>query len=87
MLYGTFGRGKEAVRTLERYLDERTDDRDAYYYVVQWYYTVHSGGAFVHSRAEDLKRAKEYADAYARANGPQGALVRQWVDYLDNEKK
>src|SRR5262249_15715220 len=39
MLYGTFGRGKEAVRTLERYLDERQDDRDAYYYAVQWLYT------------------------------------------------
>jgi VWFA-related protein len=86
MLYGTFGRGKEAVRTLERYLEERTDDRDAYYYAVQWYYTVHSGGAFVHSRAEDVKRAKEYADAYARANGPQAALVRQWVDYLETSK-
>ena len=44
-------------------------------------------GAFVHTRAEDLKRAKEYADAYVRANGPQAALVRQWVDYLGNEKK
>ena len=31
MLYGTFGRGREAVRTLERYLDDRQDDRDAYF--------------------------------------------------------
>ena len=31
MLYGTFGRGREAVRTLERYISERQDDRDAYY--------------------------------------------------------
>ena len=30
MLYATFGRGREAVRTLERYLDDRQDDRDAY---------------------------------------------------------
>jgi tetratricopeptide (TPR) repeat protein len=87
MLYGTFGRGREAVRTLERYLDERRDDRDAYYYAVQWLYTVHAGGAVVHNRAEDLKRAKEYADAYAHASGPQLALVRQWVDYLENDKK
>jgi Tfp pilus assembly protein PilF len=28
MLYGTFGRGREAVRTLERYISERQDDRD-----------------------------------------------------------
>jgi VWFA-related protein len=87
MLYGTFGKGREAVRTLERYLEERQDDRDAYFYAVQWIYTVHAGGALVHTRAEDLKRAHEYADAYARANGPQLALVKQWIQYLDDEKR
>ena len=86
MLYGTFGRGREAVRTLERYLDDRQDDRDAYFFAVQWLYTVHSGGAVVHTRAEDRKRAHEYAEAYAKARGPQAALVKQWVDYLDSEK-
>ena len=86
MLYGTFGRGREAVRTLERYLDDRQDDRDAYFVAVQWLYTVHSGGAVVHNRAEDRKRAHEYADAYTNAQGPQAALVKQWVDFLDSEK-
>jgi VWFA-related protein len=86
MLYGTFGRGREAVRTLERYLEDRQDDRDGYFYAVQWLYTVHAGGALVHSRAEDRKRAHDYADAYLRARGPQAALVKQWVDYLDTEK-
>ena len=86
MLYGTFGRGREAVRTLERYLDDRQDDRDAYFYAVQWFYTVHAGGAVVHSRAEDRRRAHDYADAYLRSRGPQAALVKQWVDYLDTEK-
>ena len=86
MVYGTFGRGREAVRTLERYLEDRQDDRDGYFYAVQWLYTVHSAGAVVHSRAEDRKRAHEYADVYAKARGPQAALVKQWVDYLDKEK-
>ena len=86
MLYGTFGRGREAVRTLERYLDERTDDRDAYFFAVQWLYTVRSGGAVVHSRVEDSRRAHEYGDAYAKARGPQTALVKQWVDFLDAQK-
>ena len=75
--------GREAVRTLERYLEEEQEDRDAYLYAVQWIYTVHAGGAVVHNRAEDVKRAREYADAYASARGPQLALVRQWVDYLE----
>jgi VWFA-related protein len=86
MLYGTFGRGREAVRTLERYLDDRQDDRDAYFYAVQWLYTVHAGGAVVHNRAEDRNRAHQYADAYTRARGPQAALVKQWVEYLDSER-
>jgi len=86
MLYGTFGRGREAVRTLERYLNDRQDDRDAYFFAVQWLYTVRAGGAVVHNRAEDRQRAHEYADAYLRARGPQAALVKQWVDYLDTEK-
>ena len=32
LLYATFGQGREAVRTLERYLADRQDDRDAYFY-------------------------------------------------------
>jgi Tfp pilus assembly protein PilF len=82
MLYGTAGRGREAVRTLQRYIDERGSDREAYYMAVQWLYMVRSAGATVHSPAEDLKLAQTYADAYAKASGPQAALVRQWVDYL-----
>ena len=87
MLYGTFGRGREAVRTLERYLALRDDDRDALYLGVQWLYTVHAAGAVVHNRAEDLKLAHAWADGYTNARGPQIALVRTWVDYLDNQKR
>jgi hypothetical protein len=87
MLYGTFGRGREAVRTLERYLAVRRDDRDALSLAVQWIYTLHSSGALVHGRAEDLTLAREYADAYTQARGPQIPLVKQWVDYLEHEGK
>jgi VWFA-related protein len=87
MLYGTFGRGREAVRTLERYLTGRHDDRDAYSLGVQWIYTLHAAGALVHGRAEDLKLAHAYADAYTQAKGPQIPLVKQWVEYLENEKR
>jgi VWFA-related protein len=86
MVYATFGRGREAVRTLERYLSARHDDRDAYYMAVQWLYTVHSSGVSVHGRSEDVKLAHTYADAYAKASGPQAALVKQWVDFLDAQQ-
>jgi VWFA-related protein len=86
MLYATFGRGREAMRTLERYLSERRNDREACYVGVQWLYTLHSSGAVVHSRAEDLQLARDYAGAYERAKGPQAPLVRQWVTFLEGEK-
>jgi VWFA-related protein len=86
MLYATFGRGREAVRTLERYLTAKDDDRDAYYYGVQWLYTVHAAGAVVHNRTQDLQLARDYAAAYERAGGPQLPLVKQWISFLEGEK-
>jgi VWFA-related protein len=86
MLYAMFGRGREAVRSLERYLSDRTDDRDAYYVAVQWLYTLHSTGVVVHSRAQDLQLAREYAAAYEQASGSQVPLVKQWVGFLEGEK-
>lgn len=86
MIYATFGRGREAVRTLERYLAERTDDRDAYFFAVQWLYTVHSAGAVVHGKTQDVQLARDYAAAYERAAGPQTPLVRQWISYLESGK-
>ncbi len=66
MLYATFGRGREAVRTLERYLTERPADADALYLAVEWLYNVHAAGGLVHNRAQDVKLAHTYADAYEK---------------------
>ena len=65
---------------------DRTDDRDAYYVAVQWLYTLHSTGAVVHSRAQDVQLAREYAAAYEQASGPQVPLVKQWIGFLEGEK-
>src|SRR5262249_41661644 len=86
MLYATFGRGREAVRTIQRYLAQRSDDRDANSFAVQWLYTVHAAGAAVHGRAQDLQLARDYATAYERAGGPQTPLVKQWMNFLEAEK-
>ena len=87
MLYAVFGSGREAARTLERYLETRADDRDACYMAVQWIYLVHAAGAYVQNRPDDLEAAHTYANAYEKARGPQTALVRQWLTFLDNEKR
>jgi VWFA-related protein len=87
MIYATFGSGREATRTLERYLDERRDDREACFMAVQWIYLVHAAGAYVHNPAEDVKAAHQYADIYDRAHGTQMPLVKQWLEFLDNERR
>jgi len=87
MLYATFGKGREAVRTLERYLTDQPADAGANYLAVEWIYHVHSAGALVHNRAEDLKLARTYADAYEKASGPNIALVKQWLSYLESDRR
>jgi len=87
MVYASFGRGREAVRTLERYLESRGDDADALFLGVEWLYQVHAAGGAVHARAQDAKLAHAWADAYAGHGGAQMALVTQWLAFLDGEKK
>ena len=79
----TFGRGRDAVRLMERYLAARPEDRDALLLAVEWMYTVRAAGGVVHTRAEDVRLAKGYADAYEKAGGPQIALVKQWMAFLE----
>jgi Tfp pilus assembly protein PilF len=83
MLYATFGRGREAVRTLERYLSAHLNDRDALFLGVEWIYNVRAAGGAVHTRAQDAKLARGYADAYENTGGPQAALVKKWVEFLE----
>ena len=85
MLYATFGKGREAVRTIERYLAEQPDDADALYVALEWLYNVRSAGAVVHGKAEDLRLAQTYAADYERLGGKQMALVKQWLGYLQND--
>lgn len=83
MLYATFGRGRQAVITLERYLAEHLDDDlDALFLGVEWIYHVRAAGGVVHTRAQDLRLARTYALAYEQSGGPQVALVRQWLEFL-----
>ncbi len=83
MLYATFGQGREAVRTMERYLDARPDDVEALERAVEWIYNLKLAGASAHSPAEDAALAKKYAAAYEQAGGVQVELVRQWLAFLN----
>ena len=82
-VYAAFGKGREAVLLLEQYLDGSPGDIEAARIGVEWLYQVHTGDRVVHSRAEDLALAHSWATRYG--NGPQTALVRQWLAMLDRE--
>ena len=83
LVYATFGRGREAVRTLARHLETYGDDRDALLQGVEWIYHLHASRAVARTRAEDIALARRYAEAYEQAEGLETALVRRWLDALE----
>jgi VWFA-related protein len=86
LLYATFGQGREAVRTIERYLAGNPADTEAHLMAVEWLYQLRVAGAAAHSPAEDLKLARAYAEVYTRAKGPQTALLNQWLEAMGGKK-
>ena len=87
LLYATFGQGREAVRTLDRYLTRNPDDLDALYMGVEWIYHLHLSGTVARTKAEDVKLARGYANRYEKAQGPQLPLVKQWIDYIEGRRR
>jgi VWFA-related protein len=87
LLYATFGQGREAVRTLDRYLASHQDDLPALSMAVEWIYHLHLSGNVARSKAEDVKVARGYASRYERARGPQLPLVKQWIEYIEGRRR
>jgi len=53
---------------------------------VEWIYHLKLARAAAHSPAEDAKVARTYANAYIKAKGPQQALVRRWIEYIEKNE-
>jgi hypothetical protein len=87
LLYATLGRGRDAIRTLDRYIADGHAEPDLLLLVIEWIFQAHNNRSVVTNSAADLAMARNYAAQYASANGPKQALVRQWMDYLENEKR
>jgi VWFA-related protein len=83
MIAATFGQGQQAVRLLARHLEAHPDDVEALQLGVEWMYHLKLARTAARTPADDVKLARTYADAYAKAKGPQQALVRRWIDYLE----
>jgi VWFA-related protein len=87
LLYATLGRGRDAIRTLDRYIADGHAEPDLLLLVIEWIFQAHNNRSVVTNGAADLAMARNYAAQYASANGPKQALVRQWMDYLEKEKR
>jgi VWFA-related protein len=87
LIYATFGKGLDAVRLLEKFLQDRTDDQATLFLVVEWMFNAHRGGQLIHDRAEDVRLAHAYADQYLKSGGLNEPLVKQWLNYLDKETR
>jgi VWFA-related protein len=86
LLYAAAGQGGSAVQSMERFLAVHPSDARAHFLVLQWLFTIHRAGTAVHGHAEDLKLAREYAERYRATKGPNQALVKQWLEYLEKER-
>ena len=85
--YATLGRGREAIRALDRYIGDGHPDPELLALAVEWIFHIHNNRAVVVSPTADLTLARKYAEQYAAAKGPKHALVQQWLDYLEDEGK
>ena len=54
---------------------------------VEWLYHLHAAGATAHTPREDLALGRTWADAYLRTEGPQAALVQQWMQALERDSR
>ena len=86
-LYASLGDGSAALTMLERYLSTGPNNAEGFRLGIEWIYQAHAAGRVVRGNAEDLRLARAYADAYAKANGPERALVGRWLEFLEREKR
>jgi len=48
-------------------------------------YDARSAGGRISSAADDIERARRYADLYKSAGGPNQALVDRWVQFISGK--
>ncbi len=88
LTYAAFGHGREAVRMMERHLGADPKDVEALRAAVEWIYHLNLAGVTAHSRADDIKLARRYADAFLKqARGQPASLVRQWMTFLEGGRR
>ena len=86
LLYGTAGRGREAADLLSQAIASNPDDVESLALALEWLYSTSRDGKTFHTRAEDVQRARTYAEQYLKIGGPDEPLVRRWQSYFEQQK-
>jgi len=88
--YAAFGQGREAVRMIQRHLEDKNhrNDLEALRAAVEWIYHLRLAGVTAHSPTEDVKLARGFADAFLKKErGQRASLVRQWMTFLERRPR
>jgi VWFA-related protein len=80
-------RPAEALTAFDRYLALHPEDAAVLLQALRAVYEVAAAGGAIESPDQDLVRAKRYAAEYERVKGPQLALVRTWIGYLEKRTR
>lgn len=77
------GQSADALKILGPYLERHADDQDRLMLAMRLLYEARSAGRPIDSVENDRATFNRYFDAYARTNGPQLELARQWKAIMD----
>ncbi len=77
------GQAADALKVLEPYLEKHAADQDGLMLAMRLLYEARSANRPIDSVENDRAKFNRYFDAYARTNGPQLALARQWKAIID----
>jgi VWFA-related protein len=76
---------KDAVALLDGYISRHPEDANALLLALRLLYDARSAGGRISSAAEDIDRARRYADLYKAAGGPNRALIDRWVVFISGK--
>lgn len=77
------GQAADALKVLEPYLQTHAADQDRLMLAMRLLYEAKAGNRPIDSVENDRAKFNRYFEAYARTNGPQLELARQWKAIID----
>jgi tetratricopeptide (TPR) repeat protein len=77
------GQAADALKVLEPYLESHAADQDRLMLAMRLLYEARAASRPIDSVENDRAKFNRYFDAYAKTNGPQLALAKQWKAIID----